>query len=136
MALLEILALTIAASTTTQVGGWEVHCTDSANLDDGAFDECRMTKKADGLSVVILRTATGTATSVMQQGCKPAEPVPATEKSQAELAENANVLIGSVIQNLMANQIACRARGGAVALPLNDGEPAQLLAATNTIRGL
>jgi len=40
------------------------------------------------------------------------------------------------VMNLMANQIACKARGGALELPLKEGEPSDLLAATAKIRGL
>ncbi|MEE4317933.1 MAG: hypothetical protein V2I74_13220 [Erythrobacter sp.] len=136
MIVLEVLALLVAASSSTQVGEWKVQCTDNLEIGDGAYDECRMVKKTGGLEVEILRTAKGTATSVKQKGCKPPNVVPPTEKSQEELAENPDVLIGSVVSNLMANQIACKARGGALALPLKVGEPAELLAATAAIRGL
>jgi len=136
MLVLEAMALFLATSNAAQVGDWKVQCTDSLGLGDGAYDECRMTKKTGGLEVEIVRTVRGTATSVKQKGCKPREAIPPTEKSQAELAENPDVLSGSVVMNLMANQIACKARGGALELPLKEGEPSDLLAATAKIRGL
>jgi hypothetical protein len=136
MIVLEALALLLATSSSAQVGDWKVQCTDSLGLDDGANDECRMIKKTGGLEVEIIRTVKGTATAVRQQGCKPREAIPPTKKSQEELAQNPDVLIGSVVMNLMANQIACKARGGALQLPLKEGEAAGLLAATSRFRGL
>ena len=85
MFILELLALLLAVSPLTQVGDWKVQCTDSLELGDGAYDECRMVKKTGSLQVEIVRTVKGVATSVKQKGCKPPEAIPPTENRRKSL---------------------------------------------------
>ena len=135
---LEAIALVLLAGSTSTVGDWKVTCVDTAKLEDGKFDQCTMTKKESPLSVEIVRTAEGTATSLTQKGCKPPSPVAPSTRTQEQLAaEGGNkMLLGSVVENLMKNQQACRARGGALIIPITEPEATQLLAATSAIRGL
>ena len=135
---LETIALALLAGSTATVGDWNVTCVDTAKLEDGQFDQCTMTKKVGPLSVEIVRTAQGTATSLTQKGCKPASPVAPSTRTQEQLSgEGGNkMLLGSVIENVMMNQRACRARGGVLVIPITEPEATQLLDATSAIRGL
>lgn len=97
-----------------------------------------MKRKANGIKVEIVRTVDGTVTTVTISGCSPSPKVPPIERAQEALAAEPEkpLLLGTIIEGIMKNQIACRAPGGALAIPMTEDEAVELVEATSQIRGL